>query len=145
MDNVKAHQAKISNAKKRGLFASILYSMLFTLLFSFAFLLVLTLIAYKNADPTRLVIPFSYAGLVIASFISGFSGAKLRGAEGLLSGILSGACFSLLLFVLSQFVKKEGTLPFTFIMFSYICIILISALGGLFASKKKKQKRRTKR
>ena len=145
MDNARLHQAKISNPQKRGLFASIVYSMLFTLLFSFAFLLVLTLVAYKNPDPTKLVIPFSYVGLIIASFISGFSGARLRGAEGLLSGVISGACFSLLLFVLSQFIKKEGSLPLSFVLFSYICVILVSALGGLFASKKKKQKRRTRK
>jgi putative membrane protein (TIGR04086 family) len=145
MDNARIHQAKISNPQKRGLFASIIYSMLFTLLFSFAFILVLTLIAYKNPDPTRLVIPFSYIGLIIASFVSGFSGARLRGAEGLLSGILSGACFSLLLFVLSQFIKKDASLPFSFVLFSFVCVVLVSALGGLFASKKKKQKRRTRR
>ena len=95
MDNAKLHQAKISNASKRGLLASALYSILFTLLFSLSFILVLTLIAYKNPDPTRLVLPFSYICLIICSFVCGFSGAKFRGAQGLISGLLSGTCFTM--------------------------------------------------
>lgn len=145
MDNARLRQAKISNSSKRGLLASVLYSSLFTTLFSLSFILVLSLVAYKSPDPTKFVIPFSYVCLVICSFISGYSGAKFRGSQGFISGILSGCAFGFLIFILSQFFEKEKSLPFAFVIFTFFCIILISSLGGIFASRSKKQKRKSRR
>lgn len=144
MDNVRLHQAKISNSHARGLLASGIYGMLSGIMFSLAFIAVLALIVYKNPDPTRLILPFSYCCIVICSFLCGYSGAKFRGRNGFLSGVISGCMFSLLIFICSQFVSKSGSLPTSLVLFTYLCMILVSSLGALFACRKKKNKRKTR-
>ena len=145
MDNVRLHQAKISNSHTRGFVASGIYGMLSGVMFALAFIAVSSLIAYRNPDPTRLILPFSYACIIICSFLCGNSGAKFRGANGFLSGLLSGCMFSLLIFLCSQFFRGNSSLPTSVVLFTYLCIILVSALGALFATRKKKQKRARRR
>ena len=145
MDKAHIHQAKIAKASNRGFLASILYSMLCTFLFSASFIFVMSLVAYRNADPTKLILPFSYACLVICSLICGFSGAKFRGSQGLICGSACGCILVFLIFLVSQFFEKSNSLSYPFILFTYLCIILLSSLGGLIASKKRKPKRRSGR
>ena len=145
MDKAHLHQAKIAKVSNRGFLASILYSILCTSLFSVSFVFILSIVAYKNADPTKLILPFSYVCLVICSFLCGFSGAKFRGSQGLICGSACGLVFAFLLFIISQFFEKSNSLSYSFILFTYLCIILISSLGGLCASKKRKPKRRSRR
>ena len=145
MDKAHIHQAKIAKGSERGFLASIIYSMLCTSLFSISFIFVLSLVAYKNADSTKLILPFSYICLVICSLLCGFSGAKFRGSQGLICGSTCGCVFAFLLFIVSQFFEKSNTLSYSFILFTYLCIILLSSLGALFASKKRKPKRRSRR
>lgn len=145
MDKAHIHQAKIAKTSNRGFLASILYSMLCTSLFSVSFIFVLSLVAYRNADPTKLILPFSYICLVICSFLCGFSGAKFRGSQGLICGSVCGCVFVFLIFIISQFFEKSNSLSYALILFTYLCMILLSSLGGLCASKKRKPKRRIRR
>ena len=145
MDKAHVHQAKIAKASSRGFLASILYSILCTSLFAFSFVFILSLVAYRNSDPTKLILPFSYICLVICAFLCGFSGAKFRGSQGLICGSCCGLVFAFLLFIVSQFFEKSNSLSYSFILFTYLCIILLSSLGGLCASKKRKQKRRVRK
>ncbi len=145
MDNIRLHQAKISNSHRRGIIASGVFGMLSGILFSCAFLTVMALIAFRNSDPTRLIVPFSYICILVCGFVSGYSGARWRGQGGFLSGLLSGCMFSLLLFILSQFVKSEEGVSAAVVLFTYLCMILVSALGSLFACRKKNAKKRRRR
>ena len=145
MDSTRLHQAKISNSHTRGLIASGLYGMLSGVLFSLSFIAVLSLIAYRNSDPTRLILPFSYFCIVLCSFLCGYSGAKFRGTNGFLAGVISGCMFSVLLFICSQFCGKNGSISASLVAFTYLCMILVSSLGALFATRKKKTKKRRHR
>jgi putative membrane protein (TIGR04086 family) len=145
MDNASLRKARISDSQRRGIFTSAVFGMLSGVLFSLAFVAVMSLIAYKNPDPTALILPFSYICMIVCAFVCGCSGARFRGSGGFLCGLMSGCMFSLLLFVISQFFSGDGTLPTSVVLFCYICMILVSSLGALFGARKKKQKRRRRR
>ena len=142
MDKARQTQARISNSHKRGILASAVFGMISGGLFSFAFIAVMALLAFRNPDPTRLILPFSYICILVCGFFSGYSGAKFRGSSGFLSGLLSGCLFSFLLFILSQFFRDEGTMKASVVLFTYSCMILLSALGAIFATRKKHTKNR---
>ena len=142
MDNIRSHHAKLSGTRKRGIIKSGLYGMMAGIIFSLAFISVVALIAYRNPDPSRMVVPFSYACMIVCSLVCGFSGAKFRGENGFLSGILSGTMFSTLLFSISQVFTKDNGYSFAAVILTYLCMILVSSLGAMFAVKRKKPRRR---
>ena len=141
MDKSRQTQARISNSHKRGIFASAVFGTVSSLLFSFAFVAIMAMIAFRNSDPTQLIVPFSYICILVCGFFSGYSGAKFRGSNGFLSGLLSGCFFSFLLFIISQFFHGEESVKASVVLFTYSCMVLVSALGALFATRKKSTKR----
>ena len=108
-------------------------------------LLLLALICYKNADPSKLVKPCAAVGFVFASFLAGFLPARFYKRRGLLIGLAGGAILALSFAVLSLILAKDGSAPAAARWIGYPAILLLSTFGGLLGGAKRHVRRRRPR
>lgn len=131
---------------KRGLAMSLLGGLLSFSLFALSALLILSLLAYKNADPTRLIAPLSYAALAAGAFVFGLSSSKLRGKQGALVGLVSGMTLAALVYIISFAINRgNSATPLTVSLCLYAIIIALAVLGGLAGAQKKSAKKKRRR
>lgn len=139
MEKKRSH-LRLSEKKERGILPAVFFGFVFTAIFSLVFLLAVSLFSYNAEDPSALLMPLAYISLAISSLVFGFSSARMAGRNGLFCGILSGALLSLFLFI-SGMIFSDGysilhALPV------FLCVLLISALGGFLGGKKRSNRRR---
>ncbi len=112
-------------------------------LFALSTLIVLTMIAYQNADPTRQIAPFAYIALCLSTFISGFTSGKMRGRQGALTGMAEGTLVALLLTLVSLILHSDMlTSSPLFALGLYVAIIGISSLGGAMGGSRPKSRKK---
>ena len=130
---------------ERGFAGSLVRGFLLALFFSGLLLLCLTLICYKNADPSRLVRPCAAVGFVLSSFLAGFLPAGFYKKRGLLIGLAGGAILALLFAILSLILGEPGKVSAGARLIAYPAILLLATLGGLLGGAKRHVRRRPKR
>lgn len=115
-------------------------------LFALATLIVLTMIAYQNADPTRQIAPFSYIALCLSTFISGFTSGKMRGRQGALTGMADGTLIALLLTIVSLFLHSDmlASTPL-FALGLYVAIAGTASLGGAMGGSRQNSRKKKRR
>ena len=108
-------------------------------------LLCLTLICFKNEDPSRLIKPCAAVVFFVSAFLSGFLPAEFYKRRGLLIGLAGGAALALVFAVLSLILSDHGTVPALARWIGYPAILLLSTFGGLFGGAKRHVRRRRPR
>lgn len=86
-----------------GAFFSAIFALPFMLLIGFVFLLIITVVSYRSTDPHALVMPLSLVALGLTSLLGGLIASRRKRGNGLLSGLLCGLLFNLVLLTLSLF------------------------------------------
>lgn len=132
-------------ARRRSLLVSAACSLALTVALSLVALLVLAFVAYRNEDPTSLLVPFAVGALALASFVCGVSGARFRGGQGLVVGALSGALFAFFVALVSlAFSGVEApAMEKTYLL--YAAIPMLAAFGGIVGCARKDPKPRRRR
>lgn len=145
MEKVSA-SVRFAGHSERSLVSSIIGGLISFSVFSLSFLVILSLIAYKNADPTKLIQPFSYMALCMSAFVFGFTSGKLRRKQGAVVGLISGLCISFIIFAVSSAFNagKSGT-PLGMAVCLYLAVIALATIGGLAGMQKKSKKKRRRR
>ena len=116
--------------------------LLLALVASALLLLGLSLICYKNADPSKLVKPCAAVGFVFAATLSGFLPARFYKRRGLLIGLVGGAILALLFAALSLVFADPNTAPAAARWIGYPAILLLATLGGLIGGAQRHVRRR---
>lgn len=129
----------------RSFAGSLLRGLILALGASALLLLCLTLICFRNADPSRLVKPCAAVGFVFAAFLSGFLPAEFYKRRGLLIGLAGGAFLALLFAILSLILSDPGSVPAASRWIGYPAILLLSTFGGLLGGTKRHVRRRRPR
>ncbi len=136
---------RFAGESKHGFFSSVLCGMISWGMFALSFLLILTMVAYQNADPARLITPFSYTALCLSSLVGGFGAGKARGKQGLLAGAATGVLLTAIILAVSLIMRgglsQTPLLSFIF----YLLLMGIAALGGALGGKERKKKRKKRR
>ncbi len=136
---------RFAGERKHGFFASVLCGMISWGMFALAFLLILTMIAYKNADPASLILPFSYTALCLSALVGGFGAGKTRGKQGALSGAVTGLLLCGVLLAASLIMRGDmSDTPLLNAVF-YLLLTGIATLGGAIGGKERKKKRKKRR
>lgn len=104
-------------------------------------LLLLTAIAFRSADPSRILMPLSAVALVAIAFLVGFASARFYKKNGLFVGILCGAALAVLSFG-SALALSHGSALTPARWLSYPAILLLSSLGGIFGGAHRVKPRR---
>ena len=131
--------------RRRSLLVSAACSLAFTVVFSALLLLGLAFVAYRNDDPTKLLVPFAVGALALASFVCGIAGAKFRGGQGLVVGALSGAFFTLAVALISFAFEGVSAPEIEKNYLLYAAIPLLAAFGGIVGNTRKESKPRRRR
>ena len=126
----------------RSFAGSLVRGLLLALVASALLLLGLSLICYKNADPSKLVKPCAAVGFVFAATLSGFLPARFYKRRGLLIGLVGGAVLALFFAVLSLILSDGGSVPVGARWIGYSAILLLSTFGGLLGGAKRHVRRR---
>lgn len=108
-------------------------------LFAISFLFILSLIAYKNADPTSLILPFSYTCICISALIPGFVSGKTRKKQGALTGLTSGAVVLFIMYV-GTLLAGDGRISLPMLLL-YATVMALSTLGGVIGTQKRTKKK----
>ena len=84
-------------------------------------------------DPKRFTAIFAYAALFVGAFVCGISAVKLDLQRSMLSSLVGGVGYVLLLWLISLAMRARAEHPVTplFMLAMYICCVLVSLLGGL--------------
>ena len=135
---------RFAKRNDRSLATSILGGLISFCIFAISFLVILSLIAYKNADPTKLIRPFSYTALCASAFVFGFTSSKLREKQGALVGLLSGLVLCLIVFAVSSAIGRSET-PLEMALCLYFAMLALATIGGLAGMQKKHKKKRRRR
>lgn len=138
-----ATAARLGDRRSRSLPASLVRAVLFTLFFTVVFLGMLAFLLYKSDDPTRLLVPASFASLFLSSFLCGLRTARLYRKSGLLCGLSAGAVLALAL-LLTGLISGGGRLPAR-ALFSCLGMLAASICGGLLGARPKHGPRRKHR
>ena len=139
------HKQFRKRGNERGFAGSLVRGWILALGASALLLLCLTLLCFKNADPSRLVKPCASVGFVFAAFCSGFLPAAFYKRRGLLIGLAGGAILALLFAVLSLILSDPGKVPAAARLIGYPAILVLSTLGGLCGGAKRHVRRRPRR
>lgn len=121
-----------SVALKAGLFA-----LPVTLLAGVLFLLIAAAVSYADADPDRMITPLGLAALGATSVCGGFVSARKGGQAPVLCGLLSGLCFTLLIFIASLLFGDESRsamtlgLPAVANWGMHAAVVALEVLGAL--------------
>lgn len=112
-----------------------------------ALLLAFAVLCLFTKNPHVMITPLSFAAIYLSSFISGlFTAKRNKSSSVLLCGVLSGACFAALLwliFFLLGFVGLEGDGSGYSLIFRLL-IIPASVIGSLCSLKQSNHKKRRK-
>ena len=137
---------RFASRNERSLLSSIVGGLISFAIFSLSFLVILSLVAYKNADPTRLIQPFSYTALCMSAFVFGFTSGKLRRKQGALVGLISGLLLTFILFAVSSAINVgASTTPLGMAVCLYLAVIALATIGGLAGTQQKHKKKRRRR
>ncbi len=126
---------------ERSFAGSLLRGTALALLASTLLLLLLTLVCFKNEDPSHLVKPCAAVGFVCAAFLSGFLPAGFYRRRGLLIGLAGGAVLAFLFLILSLLLSDGGSVPAAARWIGYPAILLLSTFGGLLGGAKRHVRR----
>ena len=119
---------------------SILAGLLSWSIFALSFLLILSLIAYKNADPTSLILPFSYTSVCVSALIPGFVAGKTRKKQGALIGLTSGAVIVFVMYI-GALIMGGGRFSLPMLVL-YGIVLSLAVLGGIIGTQQRSKKRR---
>ncbi len=145
MEKVSA-PVRFAGRNERSLISSVIGGLISFCIFSISFLVILSLIAYKNADPTRLIQPFSYTALCMSAFVFGFTSGKLRRKQGALVGLISGLVLVFIIFAVSSALSTGAShTPLGMAICLYLAILALATIGGLAGMQKKSKKKRRRR
>lgn len=137
---------RFASRTDRSLAASVVGGLISFCIFAVSFLVILSLIAYKNADPTKLIKPFSYTALCISAFVFGFTSGKLRAKQGALVGLISGLVLTFIIFTVSSVINTgAGSTPLGMVICLYLAVIALATVGGLAGIQKKSKKKHHRR
>lgn len=146
MDKPSSASLRFASPAKRSFMSSVVCGLLSWSLFALAFLLVLTLIAYGNADPTRLVAPFSYLALCTSAFVAGTSAGKMRQSQGALVGMTTGIFLSLITVLVSFFIRGGAFSDAPLLALGlHAAITGVATLGGILGANRHTGKRKKRR
>ena len=145
-----AENAKESSSD--GGFASLLmaalFSLPFTVILGLVFLLISTAVAYAQPDPDKFTLPLALGSLSLTALLGGLIAARRRQHHCLICGLLSGLLFTLLLLVLSLFLKNDAQTPINAGLSGalswavHIGVLLLEALGALIGSRHRSKRHR---
>lgn len=118
-----------------------------------ALLLAMSLAAYSNSDPDKLISPLGISALILTSVLCGFISARRGGRAIALCGLMGGGLFSALLFVLSWLFSDESRASLSLgasngvSLLLHIGVILLALVGAILSdaiksSSPKKKRRR---
>ena len=119
---------------------SVLSGLISWSIFALSFLLVLSLIAYKNADPTSLILPFSYICICVSALIPGFVAGKTRKKQGALIGLVSGTVIVFVMYI-GALIMGGGRFSLSMLLL-YATVLALATLGGIIGTQKRTKKRR---
>ena len=136
---------RFAGHNERSFLSAMIGGLISFLIFSLSFLVILSLIAYKNADPTKLIQPFSYTALCASSFVFGFTSGKLRRKQGALIGFSAGLLQTFIIFSVSAALSAKTNTPIGMAICLYLAVIALATVGGLFGMQKKSRKKRRRR
>ena len=141
----KASSVRFASHSNRSILAAVVGGLISWFIFTLSFLLILALIAYKNADPTRLIRPFAYTALCISAFVFGFTSGKLRGKQGAIVGMISGSTLTAIILIVSL-LAGGSSMPIGMGCVLCMAVIGLATIGGMAGNKKapKRKKRRRK-
>ncbi len=139
---IEKSKMRLREKKERPFLIAVLFGFFFSLLYLAAFLLVASTAAYAVPDPSALLLPLSYAVLVVTAIMSGITIGRFAGRRGALAAFLSGLLFSGFLALVSY---TSGNLTETVLpvfCITYLAFSLLAALGGMLGCRKKEKHRK---
>lgn len=135
MDNkkIKAGISKDEPEGIEGLLPAALRGLLAGIILAAILALILSGVAVSMDDPSKLLEVFALASLFIGAFADGLFAAKAFPDGGLAAGVLGGALYVLLMWLVSLFLRGGATNAASPLMMAlgYAGCIAVSALGGL--------------
>ncbi len=141
---IEKSKMRLAEKKERPFFIAVFLGFIASLLFLFAFLLVASVAVYAVPDPAKLLLPLSYAVLILTGLLSGVASGRFSGRHGALAGFLSGILFSLFLTLCTYFGGNFDTKLLPVFILTYLAFSFIAAFGGRIGCRKK-EKRRVRR
>ncbi len=116
-----------------GLFGAVLRGVLFGIGSAIVLMLVLSAVALATKDPDSLIGWLAMAALLGGAFICGVVSVRSDSKRGLVAGIIGGAAYVLILWLISLFFRGEVADPMTPLGMAlrYATCILAAFLGGL--------------
>lgn len=117
--------------KDRTLIACATTGTMITLILLIGLVLISTVIAYKNDNPGAWVTPCAYLSAMLAAFGGGFTGARLRGRQGLFCGLLTGVGVLLIFTVGLLIFTGESELQVGKILLFYTLMYIVTVMGSM--------------
>ena len=135
--------AYIAEKKSGGILKGALWALFLTVALSLFSIAISSVLLLRAESPSAYIDTLGILLPMLASLFGGAVSAKLGGA-GAVSGIIHGAVFTLLLYLLSLLMSADVFSLSKTVVF-YTVLILVSALGGVLGARKKGKKRRKRR
>lgn len=101
---------------------------------SVVLILILNLVSLKINDPDKFLSLFAGVARILGAVVAGVVSARLNGENGLLSGLLAGAFFSVVIFAVAAFLQND--FKFFPSLLQCLACMVASALLGVFGLKK---------
>ncbi|MDY3845395.1 MAG: TIGR04086 family membrane protein [Eubacteriales bacterium] len=136
-----------NQAKKNGtshIIREIITSILISMIISFILILILCTVAYQTDNPNRYIRPLSYVALGASSLICGFVSSKRIGMSSLISGLIGGLVYSVIMFLASLPLENTGNHHFGISILIYVAFIVLSCVGGIIGGARKISGKRRK-
>ena len=133
-NNIKRDEPELAG----GLFLSALKGLVVGIVIVALLALILSAIALRADNPSGLVSIFAIITLCVGAVSVGFAAARWCPANALLSGIVGGAAYIMLIWLLSLFLRgEEGGYPLWFTAAGYVGSLVCSLVGAQVAKPKR--------
>ncbi|MBR2848392.1 MAG: hypothetical protein IKB87_02935 [Clostridia bacterium] len=138
--NASAHRKRSLSKKAISLPIACAYAFVAALASALILLFVATIIAYAQADPTRVAVPASLGVLYLSTLIGGAVASRLSDVSLLFSAVF-GTVYLFFTFLLSVFPFGDASCGFAVIpsLLARIAIIGAALLGGFIGKKREKR------
>lgn len=133
-NNIKRDEPELAG----GLFLSALKGLVVGIVIVALLALILSAIALRAENPSGLVSIFAIITLCVGAVSVGFAAARWCPANAVLSGIVGGAAYIVLIWLISLFLRgEEGGYPLWFTAAGYAGSLLCSLVGAQVAKPKR--------
>lgn len=102
--------------------------------------LIMTAVSLGLGDPMSALNVLAYAALGIGAFACGMASFKWDSQQSLLTSVIGGAMYVLILWLISLFIPRTGeSMPAVWTAVAYAACVIVSLIGGLMAKPRRER------